>query len=99
MTMPKRTRKQNRPAPVRRSQRKTVAKKAKTPREQFHPGRREHAEQFIEALADTPSQAFATSVLDHLWWNKPAPKKPRALSVARVKEIDAALYAIFSTVR
>lgn len=64
-----------------------------------HPGRREHAVTFVEALADPKSRAYAMAQLDRIWSGKPAPTKPRALSVSRVKEIDAALYAIFATIR
>lgn len=91
----KRTKKQNRPAPVKRSQRKQV----RSVRQQFHPGRKEQAAEFITALADEPSRDYGTAILEAIWWSRPFPKRPRRVSEARAKEICAGLYAVFSTVR
>jgi hypothetical protein len=76
-------------------------KRARAPvQDIFHPGRRDHALQFIAALDDEKSRKYATLMLDHIWWNKGgAPSKPRGLKIGRVAEINAALYGIFATIR
>lgn len=66
----------------------------------FHPGRKEHAEQFIESLADPKSRAYAAKRLDYIWQGRgKQPRKPSGLKAGRIKEVDAALYAIFATLR
>ena len=69
--------------------------KSKPPR--FHPGRKEHAEKYISNLEGDKDKEYATAQLTFIWSGGKAPTKPKKLSAARAREIDAALLAIFAT--
>lgn len=66
----------------------------------LHPGRKEHAQYYIDALEGSKSKKYAAARLEFIWvGGKKSPPKPKGLKQARATEIDAALYAIFSTLR
>jgi hypothetical protein len=66
----------------------------------FHPGRKEHAEEFITHLEDQKSRDYATRYLEYIWTGTDVRRpRVRGLRAARVKEIHAALSAIFATIR
>ena len=63
----------------------------------FHPGRKEHAEKYVSNVEGDKAKEYATAQLKWIWSGGKAPSRPKKLSAARVREIDAALLAIFAT--
>jgi hypothetical protein len=67
--------------------------------EALHPGRKEHAQYYISHLEGPKARQYATARLEYIWMHGKKQPKAKGLKAARAQEIDAALFAIFATLR